>query len=280
MVNLMLISLQMLFHNVVNAANHCLRAHTCKKSNKSSQCEFAFFQAVDLRKHMRRLKMEWLFSRKCCSMMLLMQQTTVCGLTRVSNCHFLSCPPLPLPSITLQKIQNSVIAFLWKMNFKMIYQPFSPRIFFESKQKGCSVRITVTVTMQISLAGTKQSYTKPAVLTYISQKQLPHLPKNFIKCNQCDYEYIRECNARRQMKTNQAAFTCNAQNQFSVWQQLTNSDDPEWSFPVKKQNSLSSRFFYEYLQTISKGNVLSQINHSLPSPFLFPVSSFIGGDLA
>ena len=222
----MVIFSQMLFHDVVDAANHCLRAHTCLK------LPFSFMS------------------------------------------------PPPPPSITLQKIQNSVIAFLWKMNFKMIYQPFSPRIFFESEQKGCSVRITVTVTMQISLAGTKQSYTKPAVLTYISQKQLPHLPKNFIKCNQCDYEYIRECNARRRMKTNQAAFTCNAQNQFSVWQQLTNSDDPEWSFPVKKQNSLSSRFFYEYLQTISKGNVLSQINHSLPSPFLFPVSSFIGGDMA
>ena len=31
--------------------------------------------------------------------MLLMQQTTVCGLTRVSNCHFLSCPPLSPSSL-------------------------------------------------------------------------------------------------------------------------------------------------------------------------------------
>ena len=31
--------------------------------------------------------------------MLLMPQTTVCGLTRVSNCHFLSCPPLSPSSL-------------------------------------------------------------------------------------------------------------------------------------------------------------------------------------
>ena len=40
-------------------------------------------------------KFEWLFSPKCCFRDVGDAATTVWGFTRVSNCHFLSCPPPP-----------------------------------------------------------------------------------------------------------------------------------------------------------------------------------------
>ena len=107
--------------NVGGAAKHSLELKSIKKSDKCSHCEYASCQKVDLRKRKRHTmgNVMVIFSQ-----MLLMQQTTVCGLTRVSNCHFLSCPlSSPSPSTTLRKIQNSVIVFWWKTNFKMKHRP-------------------------------------------------------------------------------------------------------------------------------------------------------------
>ena len=60
--------------NVVGAANHCLQDRRCEKSNKCEYCEFAFVQALDLRRHNKTHIQNW--NCKYSFMVLLMQQTT------------------------------------------------------------------------------------------------------------------------------------------------------------------------------------------------------------
>ena len=109
--------------NVGGTAKHSLRGHSCKKSDKCKQCEYASCQKVDLRKHMRRdtqWETEWLFSPKCCWC-----SKPLSAGSHVSQIAIFFHVPLssPSPSTTLRKIQNSVIVFWWKMNFKMKHRP-------------------------------------------------------------------------------------------------------------------------------------------------------------
>ena len=172
-----------------------------------------------------------------------MQQTTVCGLTRVSNCHFLSCPPLPLPPSHSRKYKIPPLHFVGRWISKWNTNHLSQRDCFwrtkgllsdnnSNSNKQCiyiyiiwSTQAWKTNTLKVILSSADLYFSEPFSTQKISSKVRVIL------------HIARKCNVRRQMKANQAAFTCFAQNQFSVWQQLTRSDGPEWSFPVKKQHS-------------------------------------------